>query len=104
MNALNQGKDISLISEKELIDCLEKHRHSYSNIKYLQVSKEGKLNKDFDFSGRERGILHSFALALIKLNDYGLGVLGIIVKPEASSEITEKDLELLKKCFLPADT
>ena len=110
MISLISGKDLEedivrLISREELKACLERHCSSYSNIKYFQVNRQGKLNKEFEFSNRERWILYCFAVALIELNELGLGALSLIIrKPESGEEITEEELELAKKRFLPADT
>lgn len=70
INTLTQTENINPISEKELVDCLKKHRLSYLNTKYFQVNTKGKLYEDIEFLGREREILYCFALALIALNKY----------------------------------
>lgn len=73
INDCAQTKKMSLISEiseKELEDCLEKHRFSYSDIKYFQVGKNGKLSKEWGFEGHERQIFYCLAVALIELNMY----------------------------------
>lgn len=109
MNACGTIRDISPISEKELIACLNKHRYSYSNLKYFQVNKKGGLNKNFGFFPRDVQIVHCLALALIKLNinnmeKHAFNPPSLIPVPE--SEMTE-ELKAVKKqmlSFSPLDT
>ena len=94
---------ISPTSEEELAACLKEHSSSYSNTKYFQVDREGKLSKNFGYSTREREILHCFALVLIDMNK------GWLVMSDSTDEelgtlgFTGEKLEVLKKRLHSAD-
>ena len=82
------------ISEEELVDCLEKHCLSYSDIKYFQVDRNGKLSKKWGFEGRERQILYCLAVALIKLNAYEMAKHGYksLLGHSLEQEMPEEEL------------
>ena len=67
-NAIGSLKNIPETTEKEVVSTLNKHNSSYTNFRYFQLNKQGQLNPDFSFKGREIQILHTLALALISLN------------------------------------
>ena len=104
INALVQTKNISPISEEELAACLKEHCFSYSNTKYFQVDRQGKLSGNFGYTKREREILYYFAVALIELNKYWLGMLDLTEEELGTLRFTEGELEVLRKRFLSADT
>jgi len=68
MNALGKPEGFDFFSEKELRQCLNKHDSSYSNFRYFQLDKQGKLNPKWEVSARDQQIMHSIALALIGIN------------------------------------
>ena len=67
-NVIGSQMDIPPTTEKEIVTCLERHNASYSNFRYFQLSREGKLNPKFQLKGRETQVLHTLAIALISLN------------------------------------
>jgi hypothetical protein len=99
MNELGQTKGIAPFSEKELVGCLRKHDSSYSNFRYFQLDHQARLNKKWEYSGRDVQIIHCLALALIHLNMDEMGKRGIGAMLSMSqvpeSEMTEelKDLK-----------
>ena len=82
------------ISEEELVACIEKHRLSYSDLKYFQVDRDGKLSKKWGFEGRERQILYCLAVALIKLNAYEMAKhdYRVLTSVSPEQEMTEEKL------------
>ena len=68
MTAIGRLRGIEPFSERELLACLNKHDSSYSNFRYFQLDHEGRLNEQWEYTGRDVKILHCFALALIALN------------------------------------
>ena len=98
MNALGQSHNIDPVTENELAACLAKHDSSYSNFRYFQLDRSGRLNTSWEFSQREVQILHCLALGLIALNmnemsKRGIGaLLSMSLVPE--SEMTD-DLKAL---------
>lgn len=95
------------ISEEELVDCIEKHCLSYSDLKYFQVDRNGKLSKKWGFEGRERQILYCLAVALIKLNAYEMAKHGYksLLGHSLEQEMPEEELINSAKYmgFLPFD-
>ncbi len=67
-NAYGGQHNIPGITEKEVVACLKKHRGSYTNCRYFQLNRQGKLNEKFGYSGRDVQILHCLALGLIHVN------------------------------------
>ena len=67
-NAIGSLREIPQTTEQEVVSTLNRHNSSYTNFRYFQLNKQGKLNSDFGFMGREVQILHTLALALISLN------------------------------------
>ena len=68
MNQLGESIGIDAVAEKELVRCLDKHNSSYSNFRYFQLNRQGKLNPDWELSARDVQIMHCLALALIAIN------------------------------------
>ena len=101
---MNARKNVSPTSEEELAACLKEHCSSYSNTKYFQVNRQGKLSKNFGHSTREREILHYFALVLIDVNKSWLVMLDSTDKELGTLGFTGEKLEALKKRLLSADT
>ncbi len=99
MNVLGQTQNIASISEKELLPRLRKHDSSYSNFRYFQLDRHGRLNKKWEFAHRDVQVLHCLALALIWLNmdemgRRGMGAL-LSMSRVSQSEMTE-ELKVLK--------
>jgi len=101
---MNARKNVSPTSEEELAACLKEHCSSYSNTKYFQVNRQGKLSKNFGHSTREREILHYFALVLIDVNKSWLAMLDSTDEELGTLGFTGEKLEALKKRLLSADT
>ena len=101
---MNARKNVSPTSEEELAACLKEHCSSYSNTKYFQVNRQGKLSKNFGHSTREREILHYFALVLIDVNKSWLVMLDSTDEELGTLGFTGEKLETLKKRLLSADT
>ena len=101
---MNARKNVSPTSEEELAACLKEHCSSYSNTKYFQVNRQGKLSKNFGHSTREREILHYFALVLIDVNKSWLVMLDSTDEELGTLGFTGEKLEALKKRLLSADT
>ena len=101
---MNARKNVSSTSEEELAACLKEHCSSYSNTKYFQVNRQGKLSKNFGHSTREREILHYFALVLIDVNKSWLVMLDSTEEELGTLGFTGEKLEALKKRLLSADT
>ena len=104
ITVMNARKNVSPTSEEELAACLKEHCSSYSNTKYFQVNRQGKLSKNFGHSTREREILHYFALVLIDVNKSWLVMLDSTDKELGTLGFTGEKLEALKKRLLSADT
>ena len=51
-----------------MLKCLNKHDSSYSNFRYFQLDRLGKLNTQWEVSARDVQIMHFLALALIEIN------------------------------------
>ena len=68
MNALGENEGIDAFSEEELVKCLKKHDSSYSNFRYFQMDRKGKVSTELELLPREVQIMHSLALALIMIN------------------------------------
>ncbi len=101
---MNARKNIiSPTSEEELAACLKEHCSSYSNTKYFQVNREGKLSGNFGHSVREREILHCFALVLIDLNKSWLIMLDSTDEQLRMKGFTGEKLEVLKKRLHSSD-
>ena len=100
MDAVGQTRGIAPFSETELEACLGKHNSSYSNLRYFQVDREGRLTGDWDVVPRDIQILNCFALALIILNGDEMQKQGIGIwqsmSPTPESEMTE-ELKALKE-------
>ena len=106
INDCARAENMSLISEEELVACLEKHRFSYSSTKYFQVDRDAKFSKNFGFRESEGQILYCFVVALIKLNQYKLAereykaLLGHLPEVETEEELIESAKYM---GFLPSD-
>ena len=94
MNTLGETEGINGFSEKELRKCLNKHDSSYSNFRYLQLDRQGKVIPKWELSPRDVQIMHCLALALISINLQEMGKQGITVirsmSPVSQSERTEE--------------
>ena len=101
---MNTRKKVNPTSEEELAACLKEHCSSYSNTKYFQVNRQGKLSRNFGYSTREREILHCFALVLIDVNKSWLVMLDSSDEELGTLGFTGEKLEALKKRLLSADT
>lgn len=101
---MNARKKANPTSEEELAACLKEHCSSYSNTKYFQVNRQGKLSGNFGYSTRERKILHCFALVLIDVNKSWLVMLDSTDEELGTLGFTGEKLEALKKRLLSADT
>lgn len=98
MNALGESVEIDDFSEGELRKCLNKHDSSYSNFRYFQLNRQGKLNLHWELSPRDVQIMHCLSLVLISMNMEKMSKQGMQVIQSMSlfpqSEMTEelKDL------------
>ena len=67
-NTLAGTQKIPTMDEKEIVACLRKHNSSYTNFRYFQLNRQGRLNPQWEIKNREVQILHCVALGLITLN------------------------------------
>ena len=68
MNEIEKPKGIAAFCEQELSTCLNKHKSSYSDIRYFFADRMGKVKPDWSILPREIQIMHYLALALIEIN------------------------------------
>ena len=104
MNALGESVGIDDFSEGELRKCLNKHDSSYSNFRYFQLDRQGKLNIQWELSPRDVQIMHCLSLALISINMQEMSKQGMQViqsmSPVPQSEITEELKTLVNRMKL----
>ena len=99
-NEYGRTHGIPYLTEHEAVACLRKHRTSYTNIRYFQLSHQGKLNPGFGYSPRDAQIMHCLALGLIHVNmdEMRRRVIGVLASMSAvpESEMTD-ELRALKE-------
>ena len=104
MNALGESLEIDDFSEGELRKCLNKHDSSYSNFRYFQLDRQGKLNLQWELSPRDVQIMHCLSLALISINMQEMSKQEMQViqsmSPVPQSEITEELKTLVNRMKL----
>ena len=61
MNAIGETSGIEGFSDEELRKCLNKHDSSYSNFRYFQSNRQGKLKHQWKLSPRDVQIMHCVA-------------------------------------------
>ena len=104
MNALGETAGIDGFSNEELRKCLNKHDSSYSNFRYFQLDRQGKLNPQWELLPRDVQIMHCLALALIGINVQEMRRQGIQIiqsmSPVPPSEKTEELSTLVNRMKL----
>ena len=98
MNAIGKSRGYSVFSESELTSCLKKHHSSYSDFRYFQVDRQGKVSLTLELLPREIQIMDCLASALIEINmrevsKQGMKVWGSVSHvpwPEAPEEVRRK--------------
>ena len=68
LNEAVSTQDVPGVTEKEVLDCLKRHRGSYNIFRYFQLNHQGKLAPEFGFVARDGTILSFLAWALIQVN------------------------------------